>query len=49
MADECICYTMPDPFYAVGIWYDDFSQTANEEVRDLLERATIETTAAQRS
>jgi putative phosphoribosyl transferase len=45
VADECICGIMPDPFYAVGIWYDDFSQTTDEEVRDLLERAIFETTA----
>src|SRR5271166_5141085 len=37
--DECICCITPDPFHAVGIWYDDFSQTSDEEVRDLLERA----------
>ena len=47
VADECICCETPDPFYAVGIWYDDFSQTTDEEVRDLLERATFETTATQ--
>jgi putative phosphoribosyl transferase len=49
VADECICCVKPDPFYAVGIWYDDFSQTTDEEVRDLLERATFETTATQPS
>ncbi len=31
----------PDPFYAVGIWYDDFSQTTDDQVRDLLERAVV--------
>lgn len=30
---------MPDPFYAVGLWYDDFSQVSDAEVRDLLARA----------
>jgi len=45
-ADECICAITPDPFYAVGIWYEDFSQTTDEEVRDLLERAVVGTTAA---
>ena len=40
---------MPDPFYAVGMWYDDFSQTTDEEVRDLLERAAFEATAEQPS
>ena len=45
-ADECICCIRPDPFYAVGTWYEDFSQTSDEEVRDLLERATAGTVAA---
>ena len=38
-ADECICDITPDPFYAVGLWYEDFSQTTDDEVRDLLERS----------
>src|SRR5438445_3876086 len=38
-ADETICARTPEPFYAVGLWYDDFSQTTDEEVHDLLERA----------
>jgi predicted phosphoribosyltransferase len=49
VADDCICCVKPDPFYAVGSWYDDFSQTTDEEVRDLLERDTFETTATQPS
>jgi len=43
--DECICCIMPDPFYAVGVWYEDFSQTTDEQVRDLLERADVGTMA----
>jgi predicted phosphoribosyltransferase len=39
VADEAICARMPDPFYAVGAWYSDFSQTTDGEVRELLERA----------
>jgi predicted phosphoribosyltransferase len=35
-ADEVICAIMPEPFHAVGVWYQDFSQTTDEEVRDLL-------------
>lgn len=46
-ADEVLCAVTPQPFYAVGFWYEDFSQTTDEEVRDLLARAqqpdTIET------
>jgi putative phosphoribosyl transferase len=38
-ADEAICAMTPEPFHAVGLWYKDFSQTTDEEVRDLLERA----------
>jgi putative phosphoribosyl transferase len=38
--DEVICATTPDPFYAVGLWYEDFSQTTDEEVRELLARGT---------
>jgi predicted phosphoribosyltransferase len=38
-ADEVVCYCTPIPFYAVGLWYEDFSQTADEEVEKLLEEA----------
>jgi putative phosphoribosyl transferase len=40
--DEIVCATTPDPFYAVGLWYEDFSQTTDEEVRDLLARSSRE-------
>jgi len=39
IADECVCALTPDNFRAVGLWYDDFSQTDDEEVCDLLARA----------
>jgi putative phosphoribosyl transferase len=35
-ADEMICARTPEPFYAVGIWYENFTQTTDEEVRELL-------------
>ncbi|MCU1276348.1 MAG: putative phosphoribosyltransferase [Bryobacterales bacterium] len=38
--DEIVCYATPEPFYSVGLWYEDFSQTTDEEIRQLLERAT---------
>jgi putative phosphoribosyl transferase len=38
-ADDVVCATVPDPFFAVGNWYDDFSQTTDTEVRELLQRA----------
>ena len=37
--DEIICATTPQPFLSVGTWYEDFSQTSDEEVRELLARA----------
>ena len=37
--DEIVCAVTPEPFHAVGLWYDDFSQTSDEEVHDLLARA----------
>jgi erythromycin esterase-like protein/predicted phosphoribosyltransferase len=36
--DEVICAITPEPFQAVGQWYQDFSQTTDEEVHDLLTR-----------
>jgi putative phosphoribosyl transferase len=38
-ADEVICAVAPDQFHAVGLWYEDFSQTSDEEVQWLLEEA----------
>jgi putative phosphoribosyl transferase len=39
VADEVVCAITPEPFQAVGLWYTDFSQTTDEAVHDLLERA----------
>lgn len=36
IAEDVVCPWMPEPFSAVGMWYDDFSQTADDEVRSLL-------------
>ncbi len=44
-ADEVVCASTPDPFAAVGYWYEDFSQTTDQEVHDLLERAAEERVA----
>jgi predicted phosphoribosyltransferase len=44
-ADECIADITPEPFYAVGLWYQDFSQTTDEEVRELLDQANAPETA----
>jgi putative phosphoribosyl transferase len=37
--EDIICVITPEPFYAVGLWYENFLQTTDEEVRDLLKRA----------
>ena len=37
--DDIVCLAMPEPFYAVGAHYTDFSQTDDAEVVDLLEKA----------
>ena len=39
VADGCVCCLTPDPLYGVGYWYEDFSQTSDAEVLDLLRRA----------
>lgn len=35
----CVCTEAEEPFYAVGLWYENFSQTTDQEVRELLNRA----------
>ena len=39
VADKVVCAVTPQPFLGVGQWYEDFSQTSDEEVRELLRRA----------
>ena len=41
-ADDVVCAVTPEPFYAVGLWYEDLTQTTDREVHDLLERARHE-------
>ena len=38
-ADEMICLVTPDRLYSVGAWYEDFTQTTDDEVRELLDSA----------
>jgi predicted phosphoribosyltransferase len=42
LVDEVVCLYTPEPFMAVGHWYDDFTQTTDAEVRECLERAAYE-------
>ncbi|HSV36105.1 MAG TPA: phosphoribosyltransferase family protein, partial [Ramlibacter sp.] len=41
-ADEVVCVATPHPLRAVGLWYRDFPQASDDEVRDLLEAARRE-------
>src|SRR5438270_5810895 len=45
-ADEVVCATAPEHFHAVGQYYEDFSQTTDEEVRELLARAADDPSAS---
>jgi putative phosphoribosyl transferase len=36
IADDVVCVLTPDHFSAVGAWYEDFSETSDDEVRRLL-------------
>lgn len=38
LVDKLICLSKPTDFYAVGLWYEDFSQTTDGEVTNLLEK-----------
>jgi predicted phosphoribosyltransferase len=39
IADKAVCLETPEPFYGVGIWYDDFTPTSDDEVRYLLRQS----------
>jgi putative phosphoribosyl transferase len=36
--DEVVCFMPQDPLYAIGFWYENFAQTTDEEVCQLLEK-----------
>jgi predicted phosphoribosyltransferase len=45
--EDVVCFATPEPFMAVGRFYDDFSQTTDEEVHDLLASARADDEAAR--
>jgi predicted phosphoribosyltransferase len=45
--DDVICAATPDPFYAVGLWYENFEQLTDEEVREQLARAAVRAAQAE--
>lgn len=44
-ADELICLATPEPFGSVGTWYHDFTQTTDDDVRHLLDKAIEDSSA----
>jgi predicted phosphoribosyltransferase len=46
--DAVICPRQPDALYAIGMWYEDFTQTTDDEVREALAVGQREPTAANR-
>ena len=40
VADQVVAAAVPEPFFGVGAWYEDFSQTSDNEVLDLINGAT---------
>jgi putative phosphoribosyl transferase len=47
--DELVCVLTPEPFHAVGLWYESFSQTTDDEIQELLARAADEQAASVRN
>ena len=45
--DELVCLVTPDPFHAVGAHYDDFTQTTDEEVKQLLDDRSVDVAQAE--
>ena len=43
--DRVVCLATPEPFYAIGLWYENFTQTTDQQVRNLLanQLATVQT------
>lgn len=44
-ADELVCLMTPEPYYAVGAWYQDFHQIGDDEVCEMLKQARVPSAA----
>lgn len=44
--DDLVCARAPERFYAVGMWYDDFTQVTDQDISELLDRAAVESSHA---
>jgi putative phosphoribosyl transferase len=42
IADEVVCARMPEPFGGVGAWYEDFTQTSDDDVRAYITKGSAE-------
>ncbi|MBI4212848.1 MAG: phosphoribosyltransferase [Chloroflexi bacterium] len=40
LVDEIVCILTPEPFHAVGLWYQDFSDPSEDDIRAMLDRAS---------
>lgn len=40
--DDLVCISTPDVFIAISVWYDEFPQTSDEQVRELLKKAEMQ-------
>lgn len=49
LVNAMVCLHMPDPFFAVSLWYEDFDQTSDGDVRRLLEQAQNRVRIGERS
>jgi predicted phosphoribosyltransferase len=47
IADDCVCTITPEPFQAVGLWYDDFEQISDEQVCELVAQSVDAPNGAQ--
>ena len=47
--DEVVCVSTPEFFIAISLWYDEFPQTTDDEVRELPEKAEMKKLAASRA
>jgi putative phosphoribosyl transferase len=47
--DDIVCARTPDPFYAVGLWYEDFSPTTDQEIHELLRPSRQEDAGASQA
>ena len=45
IVDRVVCLLMPEPLHSIGQWYENFDQTSDEEVRDLLRRGNAVSSA----